>query len=319
MKSSHVFMAIALTASFSFSVVADEGDSPWRTDLAAAKAEAKVSGKDLFLFFTGSDWCGFCMKLKEEVLDKPEFLAGVQEEFILVEIDFPRGVTQTEELKKQNKRLALYYEIKGLPTIYLAENSGRTYARTGYMQGGSEVFLGHISDLLSSRDRLHALIEEANELEGDDKANALVEVIEFALESNVLHGYEETFNQIIELDTENHLGFRDELQFVLYNKKSHTAFQMGEYETVLRLSEEFLKLEVMTPVYRQLATTNSASTYYVQGNLEKALELFRAALEIEPDSPVSDAIKHNIEVLEEELSVAGDKADNLVNELDQGF
>ena len=40
-----------------------EAAADWGTDFAKASAAAKASGKYMLLDFTGSDWCGWCMKL----------------------------------------------------------------------------------------------------------------------------------------------------------------------------------------------------------------------------------------------------------------
>ena len=45
----------------------------WETDLNVAKKRAKDENKEILADFTGSDWCGWCIKLKKEVFDQPEF------------------------------------------------------------------------------------------------------------------------------------------------------------------------------------------------------------------------------------------------------
>ena len=47
----------------------------WLTDLPKAQAQAKTENKIVLLNFTGSDWCGWCIKFKKDVLDTPEFQA----------------------------------------------------------------------------------------------------------------------------------------------------------------------------------------------------------------------------------------------------
>ena len=62
----------------------------WTNDFEAAKTKAKKEGKHLLLDFTGSDWCGFCIRLHGEVFSKEVFRKEVPKHFVLVELDFPR-------------------------------------------------------------------------------------------------------------------------------------------------------------------------------------------------------------------------------------
>src|SRR5260221_10642471 len=75
----------------------------WLTDLPKAQAKAKSEKKLVVLDFTGSDWCGWCIKLHKEVFSKPDFAKYAKDNLILVEVDFPRQKQQTEELKKANQ------------------------------------------------------------------------------------------------------------------------------------------------------------------------------------------------------------------------
>ena len=78
----------------------------WMDDYEAAVKLAKAENKLLLLDFTGSDWCGWCIKLKKEIFDQKEFVAYAEENLVLVELDFPRKKKLTESLQKQNKELA---------------------------------------------------------------------------------------------------------------------------------------------------------------------------------------------------------------------
>src|SRR3954467_7606267 len=80
-------------------------DLKWLTDLPKAQAKAKAEKKLIMLDFTGSDWCGWCIKLHKEVFSKPEFEEYAKKNLVLVEVDFPRGKEQTEEQKKANQKL----------------------------------------------------------------------------------------------------------------------------------------------------------------------------------------------------------------------
>src|SRR5690349_9327424 len=89
----------------------------WLTDLPKAQAQAKKENKLVMLDFTGSDWCGWCIKLNKEVFSKPEFAKYAKDNLVLVEVDFPRRKEQTEQQKKANQELQEKYKIEGYPTI----------------------------------------------------------------------------------------------------------------------------------------------------------------------------------------------------------
>ena len=64
-------------------------ESTWLTDLPKAEAQAKADNKIILMDFTGSDWCGWCIKFKKEVLDTKEFQDYAAKNVVLVEVDFP--------------------------------------------------------------------------------------------------------------------------------------------------------------------------------------------------------------------------------------
>ena len=96
----------------------------WLTDLAAAKKQAAEEKKPILMFFTGSDWCGWCIKLHEDVLDKKEFQDFAKENVILLELDFPNSKPQSDALKKQNKELGDKFDVDGYPTMVLVASDG---------------------------------------------------------------------------------------------------------------------------------------------------------------------------------------------------
>ncbi len=91
----------------------------WYTNIQEANAVAKASNKPLFTFFTGSDWCGWCRKIQNDVFAKPEFVSWAQKNVVLVELDFPRNKPMSEELMQQNRGLQQALQVRGYPTIWL--------------------------------------------------------------------------------------------------------------------------------------------------------------------------------------------------------
>ncbi len=91
----------------------------WHTDLNKANEISKKTKKPIFAFFTGSDWCGWCIKLQKDVFEKPEFIKWAKKEVVLLELDFPRSKKLSTELIQQNQSLAQTFKIAGYPTIWL--------------------------------------------------------------------------------------------------------------------------------------------------------------------------------------------------------
>lgn len=120
----------------------------WETDFEAALARAEAENKSLLLDFTGSDWCGWCVRLKDEVFSKKEFKEYAQENLILVELDFPRQKKLSKELKKQNQELAKKFGVRGYPTIILLDKKGKKVGQTGYKAGGPKAYVEHLEKML---------------------------------------------------------------------------------------------------------------------------------------------------------------------------
>lgn len=129
-----------------------EVHSGWMTDFEAAKAKAEAEEKPMLVDFTGSDWCGWCIKLDKEVFSKAAFKDYASENLILVEIDFPRGKQQSDEIKEQNQALAEKYGIRGFPTILVMDSDGKEVERTGYRRGGPEKYVEHLKGILAAKD-----------------------------------------------------------------------------------------------------------------------------------------------------------------------
>jgi thioredoxin-related protein len=119
----------------------------WMTDLPKAQEKAKAEKKLVMMDFTGSDWCGWCIKLNKEVFTKPEFVEYAKKNLVSVEVDFPRTKKQSPELKKANQELQKKYKIEGYPTIIVLNSEGKQVGELGYEAGGPKVFIQKLEAL----------------------------------------------------------------------------------------------------------------------------------------------------------------------------
>jgi thioredoxin-related protein len=127
-----------------------QAEPAWQTDFKKAQEQAKSSHKLLLVDFTGSDWCGWCIKLNREVFSKPEFQEYANKNLVLLEIDFPRTKAQSDAVKKQNEELASQYQVQGFPTVVVLNGEGRKVGELGYMEGGPSAFIAELEKLRKS-------------------------------------------------------------------------------------------------------------------------------------------------------------------------
>lgn len=135
---------------------AQEEQLTWHTDINKAIELSKAEQKPMFLFFTGSDWCGWCMRLQSEVFKKPEFIQWAKEKVILVELDFPRRTQQSDALRQQNMQMQQVFQPRGYPTVYIVKPTlvdGKTnfeqLGQTGYVAGGPEKWLAGANEMIA--------------------------------------------------------------------------------------------------------------------------------------------------------------------------
>ncbi len=135
-------------------LLADEQGSgeglKWYTNYQQAAEVAQKDRKPMILFFTGSDWCGWCKKLDKEVFATPEFAQMAGNKFVYVMLDFPMNQQQSEDIKQQNAQLKQRYGVTGYPTVVILDQSGGFLAETGYRSGGGAAYAKYLSEFFNS-------------------------------------------------------------------------------------------------------------------------------------------------------------------------
>lgn len=95
---------------------ANEG---WLVSLEEAYKLHEKTGKPILANFTGSDWCGWCIRLTKDVFSTNEFKTWSKDNVILLELDFPKRKSLPDEIKAQNASLQNSFKITGYPTIWV--------------------------------------------------------------------------------------------------------------------------------------------------------------------------------------------------------
>lgn len=149
---------IAFLTLTSMSIQAQE-ELTWHTDMSKATDISIKENKPLFLFFTGSDWCGWCIRLQKEVFKTPEFIKWAKENVVLVELDFPRKNEQTDAVKMQNAQLQQQLQVRGYPTVWFVSATKTAEAKvnlnalgsTGYVAGGPKVWIEGANQIIKKK------------------------------------------------------------------------------------------------------------------------------------------------------------------------
>lgn len=122
----------------------------WLTNIDEAKKTAAKKNLPILVDFSGSDWCGWCIKLEKEVFSKSEFKKFSKDNVILLLVDFPNKKKQSAAQKKHNMELAQKFGIRGFPTILLLDKNGKKLAQTGYKPGGVKNYISHLKELINN-------------------------------------------------------------------------------------------------------------------------------------------------------------------------
>src|ERR1700744_2260088 len=100
----------------------------WLGDFNEAKKEAAENHKLILINFSGSDWCGPCIRERKEILETNTFEMYASDHLVLVRADFPRQKKNqlSQEQQKLNEALADKYNVDGkFPFTLLVDENGK--------------------------------------------------------------------------------------------------------------------------------------------------------------------------------------------------
>jgi tetratricopeptide (TPR) repeat protein len=220
-------------------VRADEQPLRWVRSLDDAKRIAAAEHKDLFVNFTGLEWCGHCIELDTAILNRKEFRAA-DADFVLVDLDFPSDRNQLGELKNLYEAWMKQYMIHGFPTVVLADETGRPYTYfTGY---DDEVDVARFMDQLTAarkvrdaRDRELAAAKQVTGTARAQRLHAAINAVATALGSleereddPVLTFYQDEAGEIRRLDVDNALAIRE-----VYDARTQARDELRRREAII--------------------------------------------------------------------------------------
>lgn len=197
----------------------------WDVDYPSAVRQSQKDEKPILLFFTGSDWSGLAMKMKNEVLDSPVFQEKISSQFHCLEIDFPQHTKLSKILKEQNSALKERFKIEEYPLLLLLDSKEREIFRVGYLPENGE----HLAD------ELLQIVAQDTEL-----CKGLKELPQEEKELIHLYQIAQTLTRHEAQETILAAGVEKELPYFLLEKYRHL---IEERKEAAALREKLLKSE----------------------------------------------------------------------------
>ena len=300
---------------------------------------AKKDKKDILVDFTGSDWCGWCIRLNEEVFSQEAFKKGAASKFVFVELDFPQRKALADEQKQYNARMQQLHGIEGFPTVLVLDSEGRAYAKTGYHEGGAEGYLKHLAEFAPRKEELSKLRKAWTDGPEADRLGALENLLTKLGEWSVAGGYADLQEKSLELkeksvdsDVKNASGNRaryaKELALHFHRKKEaekHAKYlkllkeldadSAAGIETMIWIETEVFPvlekqdwqgaLDKLTPRLELKGEAGQQASYFAAvcqfrlGSKEKTLELLEAAVKLAPKTAMAKDIEKTIAQLKQ--------------------
>jgi thioredoxin-related protein len=295
MLKSHRFVVVGIAAAWlvfgSLAGMTRAEDNPWTTDFDAAKTKAKSEDKLLLVSFVGSDWCGWCKKLKHEVFDQKAFGTQASKDFVLVELDFPRNTPLSPSLKEQNAKLQKEYGVHGFPTVYLMDAEGHVVAHTGYQAGGPDKYLKLLKSLFATYQSAEKLKEKLEKAEGPERAKILDGLVA-AYDKLDAGNKEKTawMKEIVSLDDENKAGLKKKYVVRLMLEEAVSLANGKKTDEAQAVLDKALEAEGITPEQTQTVWFLKGKIY-APVDMAKAVECLKKALQAAPRSPMAASIK----------------------------
>jgi thioredoxin-related protein len=123
----------------------------WMGNFSEAQKQAKAMHKQILINFSGSDWCGPCIRLRKEILESESFEQYAAANLLLVRADFPRQKKNqlSKEQIKLNESLAEVYNKDGkFPYTVLVDENGKVLKSwDGFPEESAQAFVSEIDKL----------------------------------------------------------------------------------------------------------------------------------------------------------------------------
>lgn len=127
----------------------------WHYNFDEAKQLAKQENKNILLSFSGSDWCGPCIRMHKEIFESDSFQKMADQYLVMVNADFPRMKKDQlpADQQKLNDAMADKYDPQGIfPLTLLLNADGKVLKEwDGFPKETTDDFINEIKQIADNR------------------------------------------------------------------------------------------------------------------------------------------------------------------------
>lgn len=274
-----------------------------------AKAAAQAAGCNIFVDFTGTDWCTACIHLRTKIVESPEFEAALGKKFVLVPVDFPRTpelvAAIPDEVKREREALLTSFKIEGLPGVVLMDSKGLPFEVINGTRSKPADYIALVEAGLAKLAARDAALAEAAGKSGMERAKALDAALK-TLPEVCRDKYKDIITEINAIDTQNELGYKnygDKTRERIAQTEAFYALSesfKGEFkpeqlkENLVEL-DKFLADPELLPEIRQMALRSKGDTYAFLRDIPNMIKAYQEAYDADPESRTGKILKKNLD------------------------
>jgi thioredoxin-related protein len=154
-RSFYVLAFFCLNLIFPSSIISQDSDQNWFSNLEKATEDALITNKNILVVFSGSDWCRPCMKFKEDVLTHSSFTKFAYGKLNVLYLDFPAKKKNklSKEQQAHNEALAEEFNRNGVfPKIILLNSKAEVVSEIPYEGQQANEFIANVKTKMNSND-----------------------------------------------------------------------------------------------------------------------------------------------------------------------
>ncbi len=155
MKSSFFFILYLSIFSFQNPLFGQDknhrSDFSWYTDFEEAIKDADANGKNVMLYFSGSDWCKPCIQLNKNILETEIFSDYAVRKLVPIKLDFPKMKKNrlSKKVSSHNESIAEKYNPNGVfPLLVFLDKNEEIIGFTGYSDVSPGIFVSIIERII---------------------------------------------------------------------------------------------------------------------------------------------------------------------------